>query len=125
MSDPGDQLHHPPDSTDPEQGGLFESIHDHWHFEPRARRTDPVTSHEAAESMVGAAKAQRKRVLLAMGSEKMTADAIDETLEVLGEWPRTTAGRRLPELLEMGLVERLEEKRKTRSGRRAHLWMAT
>ncbi len=110
--DPGDQKL-PGDSTDPAQLGMFE---------PRARTTDPQTSHEAAASMADAAGRQRAMVLLVLRDHgPQTADAVDAILEGEG-WKRTTAGRRLPELMEIGQVERTDEKRLTRSKRRAHVW---
>ena len=94
---------------------------------PRARSTDPQTSHDAAASMVETAAKQRERILTAFRlnpGKAFTADALDAYLAELyeGQWPRTTAGRRLPELLERGLVRRLDETRPTRSGRNANLW---
>lgn len=94
---------------------------------PRARTSDPETSHEAAASMVEGAGRQREIVYayLATTTRRLTADDIDKYLANLNPaWPRTTAGRRLPELEALGLVERLEEKRPTRSGRKAFLWRA-
>ena len=149
-TDPGDQLIGPEpkrDSEDPSQLGIFVSDefvktpkgrtipiklklrrtpHDS-EVKPRARTSDPETSHEAAASMEGPAKSQRNDCLkLLRFTGPRTADEIDEYMEGLthGRWPRTTAGRRLPELEELGLVERLPEKRPTRSGRKAHLWRA-
>lgn len=83
---------------------------------PRARRSDPRTSHAAAASMRGAVGAQRAAVLAALHAGPLTADEIDD---VQG-WRPTTAGRRLPELEAMGLVRRLPETALTRSGRQAH-----
>ncbi len=131
--DPGDSKHEPTDSTDPKQTRLFEfgpatfNLDAKLSDRPLARRTDPDTSHAAADSMVEGAGWQRANVLTALGHlKKATADRIDEWLgDYLADgWPRTTAGRRLPELERAGLVERLTETRATRSGRRAHLWRA-
>ena len=148
--DPGDQLIGPEpkrDSEDPSQLGMFVSDefvktpkgrtipiklklrrtpHDS-EVKPRARTSDPETSHEAAASMVEGAGRQREIVYayLATTTRRLTADDIDKYLANLNpDWPRTTAGRRLPELEELGLVERLPEKRPTRSGRKAFLWRA-
>lgn len=86
---------------------------------PRARNTDPETSHKAAVSMSKAAESQREEIyqyLKRNGPE--TADGVDRGL---GYRP-TTAGRRLPELRELGLIEMLDDTGLTRSGRSARLW---
>ena len=86
---------------------------------PGARRTDPETSHLAAASMVGKIEAQQERILSRLQVfGPMTADQVDELIG----WRETTAGRRLPELAEMGSVRRLETTGITRSGRQARLW---
>ena len=97
---------------------------------PRARRTDPETSHEAAESMVEGAASQRAEILRVLRDDHelwmwspscgMTADELDEYIG----WRATTAGRRLIELQRLGLVRRTTEKRPTRSGRAAFVWVA-
>ena len=85
---------------------------------PRARQTDPETSHLAAVSMAEGAGAQRERILQELATGPWTADQIDDHIG----WRPTTAGRRLSELREMGLVRMLESTGTTRSGRRARLW---
>lgn len=90
-------------------------------LEPRARTTDPQTSHDAARSMTESADSQRQKILLRLTRlGPMTADELDHSLGLR----LTSSGRRLPELLRVGWVERLPEKRLTRSGRQAHLWKA-
>ena len=86
-------------------------------FGPRARTSDPGTSHAAARSMEKPADVQRAKILAAL-VRPMTADELDESL---GLRP-TSAGRRLPELREMGLVRELKATRPTRSGRQAHVY---
>ena len=101
--------------ADPMQPGLFDNP------PPRARRTDPDTSHAAANSMAEGAKGQRSRIhayLTEFGPH--TADELDEALDLRV----TSAGRRLSELKEKGLAERTTEKRPTRSGRGAYAWRA-
>lgn len=94
-------------------------------FTPRARTTDPDTSHDAALSMAVPSQAQRAAAHVALTKHgPMTADEIDAMLEGDG-WRTTTAGRRLSELAEMGAVVRTDDKRKTRSGRMAYVWMVT
>jgi hypothetical protein len=96
---------------------------------PVARNTDPDTSHDAARSMREAAAIQRAQImqqLYAAGPEGLTADAIDER----AGWRPTTAGRRLVELVRMGLASLaygadLEPvTRLTRSGRAAQVYLA-
>ena len=90
-------------------------------FPPKARNSDPDTSHEAAESMEGEAKAQRAQILDYLRRRgPRTADGLDFILNLRP----TSAGRRLPELKEMGLVEMTAKVALTRSGRGAHVWRA-
>jgi len=90
-------------------------------FPPRSRNSDPETSHEAAGSMAGEANAQRQRIIsLLREFGPTTADGIDFALKLRD----TSAGRRLPELKEMGLVEMTAKVALTRSGRQAHVWRA-
>jgi len=86
---------------------------------PRARRTDPETSHEAARGAQKAAASQRRHIVQALiVNGPMTGDGLDAFFE----WPNATANRRLPELQEAKAVKMLETTVKTRRGRRAHLW---
>jgi len=91
---------------------------------PRARSTDPETSHEAGRAVDAAGQRERilklLRVVPPSVQERLcglTADEIDRTIE----WRVTTAGRRLSELKRRGLVEVCGE-RKTRSGRMAAVY---
>lgn len=89
---------------------------------PAARATDPATSHAAAASMEESAVAQRDRILWWLrNSGPSTADRLDAALALRP----TSAGRRLPELRDLGLVRMTERMAKTRSGRPANLWAAT
>lgn len=90
---------------------------------PRARTTDPSTSHAAAASMKSAAIAQRMAALgcLSAYPEGLVHSEIDELLT----WPAHTAGRRLPELREMGLAQKTGQQRKTSSGRFAAVYAIT
>lgn len=88
---------------------------------PRARATDVETSHAAAVSMTDAAASQRAAIyqhLLTVGPQ--TADQIDHALGLRV----TSAGRRLPELRDMGRVRMLDRTGMTSSGRQARLWAA-
>lgn len=90
-------------------------------FAPVARRTDPDTSHEAAASVSESAGAQREAIYAWLKRNgPATADAIDEAMGLR----LTSAGRRLPELERMNLVDMLDESATTRTGRRAHKWRA-
>ena len=89
--------------------------------DPRARRTDVETSHEAAASMKETADTHRQKILAALRERgPMTGDALD----ALFEWRHATSNRRLPELREAGLVEMTDDRAVTRSGRAARLWRA-
>ncbi len=87
--------------------------------QPRARNDDPDTSHDAAASMTRGAQRQRDKILgLLRDRGHLTADELDVSLFD----GHHTAGRRLSELRELGLAERTDRKRDTRSGRKAYLW---
>ena len=135
-TDPGDSNVHGervPDSQDPAQVGLFGetvtadiggglSITVPRASLPRARSTDPKTSHDAAASMVEGAKAQRERILEILRERgPMNAYEIDKAIG----WRETTAGRRLKELAHpnVGLVKMTVHTRATRSPQyQGHLW---
>lgn len=92
---------------------------------PRARRTDPVTSHEAGRNVNAAS--QRQRVLTVLVArwrrcqEPMTDDAIADVLSI----PSTSAGKRRLELQRVGLVEPAGGVGTTRNGASALLWKPT
>ena len=88
---------------------------------PRARNTDPATSHAAARSMWVGAVVHRRKILDALLYGPLTADQLDEAIG----WRATTAGRRLGELVKAGHVERLEATDPTRSGRQAARYRLT
>lgn len=86
---------------------------------PRARASDPATSHAAADSMTHAAGMQRALILNALKAHgPMTADELDA---LLGLRP-STSGRRLIELVRDGTVAITDETRPTRSGREAQVY---
>jgi hypothetical protein len=95
---------------------------------PVARKSDPDTSHKAADSMREGAALHRARImqLLYAHPEGLTGDEIND----LAGWPAATAGRRLVELVRMGLASLaygadLEPiTRATRSGRAAQVYLA-
>lgn len=85
----------------------------------RARRRDPVTSHQAAESMKTAAAQQAERVLKAL-RELRAAGA-----EQIGHRCKLDAyavRKRLPELQRAGLVVPTDAVRVTLSGRSERFW---
>lgn len=89
--------------------------------DPRARRTDPETSHTAARSMRSNAETQRRMILESL---RTAGPATGDELCVRFDWKHATANRRLPELEERGFVEKTERRRPTRSGRPAVVWRA-
>lgn len=87
---------------------------------PAARRSDPDTSHDAAESMKSAAATQRSLVLYALfttGTNGFTADEVDR----MYGWDAATANRRFHELRKAGLIHRTARKRPTHTGREAYV----
>jgi hypothetical protein len=96
-------------------GPLFEPV------APRARASDPTTSHAAAASMLEPADLQRALIVHALRTQgPMTADELDVALD----WRETTSGRRLAEAERQGRVRRTGNTRPTRSGRNAEIWEA-
>ena len=90
---------------------------------PRARTSDPETSHAAAKSMVEAAASQRFRLLAYLrkqGSHGATGAEIDFALE----WRPCSANRRLKELEVAKLATRTTVTRPTLSGRAAEVWLS-
>jgi predicted ArsR family transcriptional regulator len=88
-------------------------------FTPLARRTDPWTSHAAADSMKETAQAQRDMVERAlMNAGPMTADEIDAYFG----WRPTPAGRRTSQLERADLIVKTGDRRPTRSGRPADVY---
>lgn len=98
--------------------------------EPRARRTDPVTSHEAADSTQSKAAASRDFVLyllrdLGPMADHELVDAADLLNARLPETPRFSPSRLRTarhELTEAGKVTDLGIFRLTVSRRRAQVW---
>ncbi len=89
---------------------------------PLARRTDPATSHLAAiMASHGSAASQRRRILCVLLRGTMNHADVDRVLE----WDAHTAGRRLPELRRLCLVERTGTQSKTPRGRLAEDYALT
>lgn len=86
---------------------------------PGARRRDPATSQQAAESMRTAATEQGARVFNAL-------QAIGEAgAEQIGQrigMDAYAVRKRLPELEQAGLIETTGDTRRTASGRSERVW---
>ncbi len=85
----------------------------------RARRNDPATSHEAAESVEELAQKHHALILdvLKTYDRPMAAEEIaDKYYPILD---KVLVGRRLCELERAGLITKTEQRHVNRSGRRA------
>ena len=89
---------------------------------PRARKSDPATSHQAAASMQEAAQAHREQILGFLGAQGATGATGNEIDRALG-WRSATANRRLKELSNAGLVLDSGERRPTETGRLATVYV--
>ena len=78
-----------------------------------SRKSDPITSFEAGDSMIDTIPAQHKAIMSVMADGKRRA--AEEIEDVLG-YP---VWRRLSELVSSGLLTRTDERHKNRSGRSA------
>lgn len=89
---------------------------------PRARYSDPSTSHDAAASMRRAASAQCATVLSAL---RELGKAGAEQIATAAGMTAYAARKRLPELQDAGLVQPTGELRRTSTGRSERIWAAT
>ena len=104
----------------PYQSKLFPTI------EPKARSSDPDTSHDAADSVAKVAETQH--AILAMLQQFGPATDQDIFLRLAEAGFRVApsgARTRRKELQDMGLVEWSGVKRKLRSGRQSRVWALT
>jgi hypothetical protein len=86
-------------------------------------RGDVSTSVEAAHSMKDVATAHRRHILRILSTRP---DGLIHTdFDAIMGWDRVTAARRCTELLQMGLITRTGEKRKTPSNRSACVYVIT
>jgi predicted transcriptional regulator len=99
------------------------SHRDLFDIEPLARRTDPETSHEAAERMKPLAPRDRLAVLLAHWT-KPDGMTDFELAASLGR-QQTSVGKRRGELRDAGLITDAEIRRKSPSGSTAIVWRIT
>jgi DNA-binding IclR family transcriptional regulator len=79
---------------------------------PQARRADPVTSHQAAASMREGAAIHRGKILVALRVLGARGGTYRE-VATQAQLEPVAVGRRLKELVRMGLVVRLLETRPT------------
>lgn len=90
---------------------------------PLARRTDPHTSHEAAESLARRATQRRTVLMILRGLPEGVTD--EELVSLIGANLSPSGVRtRRHELVEQGLVVDTGIRRKTNSGRSAIVWAA-
>jgi hypothetical protein len=96
--------------------------------EPLARRTDPVTSHEAAHRASFRASAHRVMAMEALFKHGSLTDF--ELADVTG-LQQTSIGKRRKDCQDAGFIDRLKDKegltvkRKTPSGSNAIVWNLT
>ena len=86
---------------------------------PRARTTDPQTSHAAARSMRSTAAEHHERIL---GALEADGDLTPEQIADRCGLDSVQVCRRMAELERLGLAWPTSETRKTRSGRMARVW---
>ena len=89
--------------------------------EPRARSTDPETSHAAGRAVDASGQREDIMDLLRIARFSLTGGMTADEIDKEAGWRVTTAGRRLSELKRRGLVEKCGERR-TRSGRMAAVY---
>jgi hypothetical protein len=89
-------------------------------LEPRARRTDPATSHEAAALAGGVAADHCQRILDVLSESPVFLGATE--IAALCSLTQVQVCRRLPELRALGLVRRGPNRGKTASGRSEATW---
>lgn len=88
---------------------------------PAARRSDPVTSHLAADEVTrnGKRASQQREVLQALTRHPGATSA---ELATVSRFDRWTAGRRLPELEKAGHIRRGEPRKCRDKGRLSVTW---
>ena len=95
---------------------------------PRARSTDPITSHEAAESQRETLAEKQRKVMALFWSSLIhySDEVLASKCEAIYGWPasKSTARTRRAELTEMGRIVWTGEYVTLSSGRRAKTWRA-
>lgn len=97
---------------------------DLWEVPALTHRSDPETSRQAAQDIQPHLGGQRLRVLQAVASFGDQGGNHDDVNQIYG-WTDAKANRRLGELRQMGLVERLEISKPTRTGSKARIYTIT
>lgn len=85
---------------------------------PRARDSDPLTSHEAADMVANLAATHHRILLDALGRGAASAEQIGDITGI----PAYAVRKRLPELQRVGFIAPTGGMRKTRSGRSERVW---
>jgi hypothetical protein len=91
---------------------------------PRARNTDPGTSHEAADSVRNIRETQQKILSALRQSGPMTDEQIFDVLTDKQKLSPSGARTRRCELVRLNLVEDSGERLLTKSNRRTIVWRA-
>ena len=90
-----------------------------WATTPRARTTDPETSHAAARSMTGTASEHHERIL---GALEVHGDLTSEQIADRCGLRMEQVCRRMKELERSGKAEPTSERRRNRNGATARVW---
>lgn len=85
---------------------------------------DSETSKDAAISILPHAKAMRDKIYRMIEFAELNGFTVDE-IEIETGYPHQTASARVTELLQEGLIEDSGERRLTRHGRKACVWVVT
>ncbi len=101
-------------------GDLF----DDQHPRRRARKSDPDTSHEAAQHVTktGKASAMKRRILDFLRATTKPPMTAFEIADSMGVRERATVGRRTGEMEKDGTLRRLAKRRCAITGRSAATW---
>lgn len=87
-----------------------------------ARRSDPETSHEAAQEVTDSGSADQQRSIVAALVRKYPSRTSDELAQLTPRLDRWQAARRLPEVERAGLIQRGEARHSEVSGRKGVTW---
>lgn len=88
--------------------------------QPRARRSDPATSHKAAESMRLHVGEQHSRILYAL--RHAGPRTCHELADLVRGLDHVQIARRLPELEQQGRIRKTAETRPSPTGRPCTVW---
>lgn len=115
---------------DPRAGIVDPNHPDIQQLPPRARATDPPTSHDAGEAHVATGRAQREQDVVLAALERHGRDGVtSDELAAAAGLDRYLVARRLPELRDVRGAARVygyplvpEKRRSMISGRKAMVW---